>query len=212
MSTQQALIWGASGGIGSALTTLLAESGWIVYAAARNASSVPTGATLTLTFDADYEHSFESAVMRVAQETSSLNLVVYAVGDMVHEKLDSLGLANWEKVVRSNLTGAYLAASHTLPLMAEDGCMVFIGAYLDHLRLPKMGAYAAAKAGLAELATVLQKENRRKRIILVRPGATRTGFWDKVSLRLPADTKEPLEVASAIMGAVQSNHAGDLNL
>lgn len=212
MSNQQALIWGASGGIGRALTTLLAENGWLVYAAARNASLVPSVAALVLTFDADYEHSFESAVMRVAQETSALNLMVYAVGDMAHEKLDDMGLNGWDRVVRSNLTGAYLAAVQTMPLMAEDGSMVFIGAYLDHLRLPKMGAYAAAKAGLAEMATVLQKENRKKRIILVRPGATRTGFWDKVSLRLPENAKDPREVASAIMNAVNNGHSGDLDL
>jgi 3-oxoacyl-[acyl-carrier protein] reductase len=208
----EALIWGASGGIGSALVTELKQAQWKVYGAARNTSAIPSQANLALSFDADYEHGFESATMRVAQESDGLDLVVYAVGGIAYEKLDAMSQEGWNTTIRSNLTGAFLCVSHCLPLLKEGGHMVFIGAYLDHIRLLKFGAYVAAKAGLQELVTVLQKENRKHKFTLVRPGATDTAFWKNVAIKLPADAKQPTRVASAIIEHVIAGKSGDLDL
>ncbi len=207
-----ALIWGASGGIGAALVAHLGSMGWQVYGAARHTSRIPRSAQLALDFDADYEHSFEAVTMRVAQETTELDLMVYAVGDVAYAKLSEMGLKGWHATLQSNLTGAYLAALYGLDLLKEGGHLVYIGAYLDHIRLPKMGAYVAAKAGLAELVTVLQKEHRKHRFTVVRPGATATGFWDKVTLKLPADAKQPNQVAAAIVQHHINGGSGDLDL
>jgi NAD(P)-dependent dehydrogenase (short-subunit alcohol dehydrogenase family) len=208
----EALIWGASGGIGRALVTELKHDGWRVFGAARNTSNIPREADFALSFDADYEHGFESTAMRVAQESEGLRLMVYAVGDIAYDKLESIGLDGWNKTIRSNLTGAFVASQQCLPLMQEGGHMVFIGAYLDHLRILKMGAYVSAKAGLQELVTVLQKEQRKHKFTLVRPGATKTAFWDKVTLKLPPDAKEPQVVARAIIEHVNADKSGDLDL
>lgn len=208
----QALIWGASGGMGRALVTQFSSMGYTVYGAARDASHIPTTAALAVNFEADYEHGFESATMRVAQETTELDVMVYAVGDIAYDRLDSMGLHGWDRTMRSNVTGAFLAATHTMTIMKEGGHFVFVGAYLEHLRIPRMGAYVAAKAALAELVIVLQKENRKYKYTLVRPGATVTGFWDKVSLKLPADAKTAEQVAHAIAERVESGESGDLDL
>ncbi len=208
----EALIWGASGGIGSALVTTLKGEGWRVYGAARNTAVIPLECDLALDFDADYEHSFEAVTMRVAQEADTIDLMVYAVGDVAYDKLDGMNSEGWRKTIQSNLTGAYLAYSYGKDLMVEGSHSIFIGAYVEHIRLPKMGAYTAAKAGLAEFVTIMQKENRKQRYTLVRPGATDTAFWNKVALKLPADSKKPAEVASAILAHHQSGQNGDLNL
>lgn len=209
----QALIYGASGGIGAALVTLLKARDWAVYGAARHAAAIPSSADLALDFDADFEHSYEAVAMRVAQESTEIDMVVYAVGDVVYDKVTEMGLKGWNATLQSNLTGAFLAVTYSLDLMAENAQMVFIGAYLDHIRLPKMGAYVAAKAGLDELSIVLQKEHRKKRFTVVRPGATDTGFWPKVApLKLPADAKQPSQVAEAILKHHLSGTTGDLNL
>lgn len=208
----QALIFGASGGIGAALVTLLKANSWNVYGAARNTAAIPLTADLALDFDADYEHSFEAVAMRVAQESTDIDLVVYAVGDIAYGKLDEIGTQGWHNTIQSNLTGAYLAARYSFDLMTENGRLVFIGAYLDHIRLPKMGAYVIAKAGLDELATTLQKEHRKRHITVVRPGATDTGFWKKIALKLPADAKPPSQIAQAILTHHLEGRAGDLNL
>lgn len=207
-----AVVWGASGGIGAALVTVLHQAGWRVLAVAREPGRVPAQAGFVCSFDAANPASFKEAGTLLAHETQGAELVVYAAGDLRAELLRKMSAADWEAVLASNLTGAFLAASHSLYLLNEGGLMAFIGAYVDHVTLPKMGAYAAAKAGLEALVTVLRKENRRQRFALVRPGAVNTGFWQKAPFKLPADAKTPQAVASAILAHYQSGQDGDLNL
>lgn len=207
-----ALIWGASGGIGRALVQELNENGWAVYAAARRTENIPDEAEATFEFDARDAASFEQTAMLVAQQAGQVDLVVYAAGDIAYEKLDSMDYAAWTATLDSNLNGAFLAAHESLPLMDQGTHMMFIGAYLDHIRLPKMGAYAVAKAGLAELVTLLAKENRRKHFTLVRPGAVDTAFYEQVSFSTPKNAKAPAVVAKAMREHYEAGQSGELNL
>jgi len=207
-----ALIWGASGGMGRALSRTLISKGWRVFGVGRHSEHILSESTLALEFEAADESSIQQVVMRVAQESEGLRLVAYLAGELAYEKLDSMGMEGWERTFASNVSGAFLATTHSLSLAEEGGHFVYIGAYLDHLHLPKMGAYVAAKAALQEMVTVLAKENRRHKFTLVRPGATDTPFWKQVSLRLPANAKTPQEVAEAIVARVENDGAGYLDL
>lgn len=207
-----ALIWGASGGMGRALVETLSNAGWRVFAAARSTEQIPDVAEQAYEFDAASEASFQQTMMFVGQETESLDLIAYLAGSLDYEKLDRMTADGWHATLNSNLTGAYLAAHHGLPLLRKGGHMVFIGAYIDHIRLPKMGAYAVAKAGLEELVTLLAKENRRQKFTLVRPGAVDTNFWDQVSFNKPEDAKSPSVVAQAILERYEQDVDGLLDL
>ena len=207
-----ALIWGASGGMGRALVTELKEAGWSVYAAARSTENVPTVADAVYEFEASSEQSFEEVARFAAQEAGEINLAVFAAGTLVFQKMDKMTLDEWRLTVDSNLTGAFLAALHGLPLMPKGGHMTFIGAYVDHIRFPKFGPYTVSKAGLAELVNILRKENRRMNFTLVRPGAVDTGFWDHVSINMPDDAKEPIAIAKAIITQYDKGEGIDLDL
>lgn len=208
----EALVWGASGGMGQALTRLLHEQGWKVYAAARTTSNVPDVADKVFEFDAANPHDYKEIAMLIAQESDGLNLVAYMAGNLSYDKLVDMGYEGWMATLDSNLNGAYLAANHSLNLMNKGAHLFFIGAYVDHVELPKMGAYAAAKAGLEELALLLAKENRRMNITLVRPGAVNTPFWEQVSFSMPDDAKDPSEVAQAIWDKYESGEGGNLDM
>ncbi|GAB4413788.1 MAG: SDR family oxidoreductase [Anaerolineae bacterium] len=207
-----ALIWGASGGIGAALVSTLHHAGWRVLAVARDVARIPAQASFVCSFDAANPASFKEASTLLAHETQGVELAVYAAGELRAELLKKMSLTDWDAVLVSNLTGAFLAASHSLYLLNEGGLMAFIGAYVDHVTLPKMGAYAAAKAGLETLVTVLRKENRRQRFAVVRPGAVNTALWQNAPFRLPADAKPPEAVAQAILAHYHSGGNDDLNL
>lgn len=207
-----ALIWGASGGLGQAFTQQLKADGWQVFAAARAVERVLPAADLIAEFEANSEQSIQQVVYQVAQHTPELDLMIYSAGGLVYDKLDAMPLAGWVATFDSNVKGAFLAARHSLPLLVQGGHMIFIGAYSDHLRLPKMGAYAAAKAALAELVAILAKENRRHRFTLVRPGAVHTPFWEQVTFKRPADAKAPQQVAAAVIAHHLAGNAGELNL
>lgn len=209
---KNALIWGAAGEIGKAIVEELSGNGWTIHAAARDSSEISLNADLV--YEADFEDpaSVERAVYAISQEVDSIDLWLYAAGDILSEKVPDMNPQNWQRIISANLTGAYHAIHYSLPLLAEDAHLFFIGAVSERMRLPGLSAYAAAKSGLEAFAEALSKEQRKKRVTVVRPGAVATSFWEKVPFRMPDDAAPPEKVARKIFEAYQAGHKGQLDL
>jgi NAD(P)-dependent dehydrogenase (short-subunit alcohol dehydrogenase family) len=208
----EALIWGASGGIGSALALLLKERQWRVFAAARDESRIPAGMDATYAFDAGDPFTFDAASMAVAQSSDGIDLAVYAAGVMQAQPITGFEPEQWRAVMDANLNGAFLAAKASANVMREGGSFMIIGAHVDKVMLPRFGAYAAAKAALEPLVHVLGKEQRKFRFVLVRPGAVDTPFWANVPFRLPAGAASARAVAEAILAGYEGGHSGALDV
>jgi NAD(P)-dependent dehydrogenase (short-subunit alcohol dehydrogenase family) len=208
----KALICGAAGEIGSALADQLNEDGWLTLAVARDSEAIPSGADRTYEADFQKPASVEQAVYTISQDADGIDLMCYAAGDILSSKVADLQPDDWDRVISANLSGAYLAVHYSLPLLSQGAHIFLIGAVSERLRLPGLSAYAAAKAGLEAFAQALAKEQRSKRITVVRPGAVATSFWEKVPLRMPADAPPPAKVARKILEAYHSGHKGQLDL
>ncbi|MFQ3633182.1 SDR family NAD(P)-dependent oxidoreductase [Roseiflexus sp.] len=210
---QTALIWGAAGGIGRALVDTLSRNGWRVLGIARDAtalSDTPADAySADITRDADVA---AAALWAAQQSDGAVHLWVYAVGDMLGKLLLDTTSDEWERIICANVTGAHLAVTHSLALVPAGGHLVFIGAYVDRIMLPKLGAYAASKAALDTYVTVLGKEVRDRRITNVRVGAVDTPLWRKAPFRLPKGALAPADVAAAVLRAHTEGHRGNLDI
>ena len=206
------IIWGARGDIGGAVLDLMIEQGWQTIAIARMNAGLEARTPYCYEADFCHLHEIEQVVQSVAQEFDEIDLWIYAAGDIVYKKVEDLELPVWHRMFEANLCGPYLAARSCLPLLAEDAHMFFLGAVSESLRLPGFTAYAAAKAGLEAFAEAFAKENRKKKITVVRPGAVATKFWDHVPLKLPADAVSPQKVAASILEAYHKGQTGHLNL
>lgn len=207
-----ALIWGASGGIGRALVTTLKDMNWQVFGVARHDELIPDNADMALHFDADDPFSFDKAIMTVAQTVESVDLVVYAAGGIRANTLEKLDLEDWNAVISANLTGAFLAATKSLQLLDKNGHLMLISAHVENIIFPRMGAYAAAKAGLETMFTILQKENRKRKLSIVRPPAVDTAFWENAPVKLPDSAIQSDVVAQAILTHYETGDAGELTL
>jgi NAD(P)-dependent dehydrogenase (short-subunit alcohol dehydrogenase family) len=207
-----ALIWGASGGIGRALVRILKQNGWQVFAAARDITRIPDEADFTYTFDAAIPATISETQLLVAQDSRGLDLVIYAAGSLRPALLKKTEPDDWSVVIDANLTGAFLAASGSLYMLNDAGHLMFMGAYVDHVTLPKMASYAVAKAGLETMVDILRKENRRQRFSVVRPGAVDTAFWENAPFKKPANAKSPEAIAQAILEHYNKGENSDLNL
>lgn len=209
---QTAMVWGAAGGIGRAITTALVENGFTVVAAARQTAGLDAVTPHVIDADVNDPFSVQQAVQLAAQSVTTVDLWIYAAGDIASATVEDMDLATWERILSANLTGAYLAVHHSLPLLAEDAHLVFLGAVSERLRLPGLSAYASAKAGLEAFAEALRKEQRKRRVTVVRPGAVDTPLWDKVPLNLPGHAASPEDVARRILDAHASGHKGVLDI
>jgi NAD(P)-dependent dehydrogenase (short-subunit alcohol dehydrogenase family) len=207
-----ALVWGAAGGMGRALIDQLNNSGWRVFAASRDKEGIPDGVYERYRFDAADYNSIREIAIDLAHQTEGFDLWVYAAGELRADLISKMSPDTWSAVLNSNLSGAFLTISQTVHLLKDGGQALFIGAYVDHLILPKMGAYAVAKAGLEPMINVLQKENRKVNFTLLKPGAVATDFWKNAPFRMPADAKSPDIVAQAIVTQFENGQRGILAL
>ena len=209
-----ALIWGASGDIGHALIKQLVADDWTVYAVTRRPGDGDLKSLTPHVMDADVSVPYEVqlAITSISQETKQVDLFIFASGDITSSRVSEMAPEAWERILAANLTGAYLTTHFSLPLLAPDAHLVFLGAISERLRLPGLAAYAAAKAGLEAFAEALGKEERKRRVMVVRPGAVATPFWDKVPLRLPKDAATPEKVANRILSAYLEGTTGTLDL
>ena len=206
------MIWGATGGVGRALVDELLDKEWSVVAVSRDEEALTGRVACSLRADVGDAFSVQRAVQAAAHEVDNVALWVYAAGDIAAAPVEEMTPAVWARILAANLTGAYHAAHYSWPLLAPDAHLVFVGAVSERLRLPGLSAYAAAKAGLEAFADALRKEQRRRRVTVVRPSAVATPLWDKVPLRMPKDAPPPSKVAGRILAAYEEGHSGLLDL
>ena len=207
-----AMVWGAAGGIGRAVTEEFAANGWDVVALSRHEDLLLNVATHSFHVDLGDAFSVQRATQSAAFEVTAIDVWVYAAGDIAAAPVEDMSPEVWNRILSANLTGAYLAAHYSMPLLASEAHLFFIGAISERLRLPGLSAYSAAKAGIEALAETLRKEQRKRRVTVVRPAAVDTPLWDKVPLRMPKGAPSPSKVAARIMAAYEEGHSGQLDL
>ena len=183
-----------------------------MFGAARDFTQIPPEVDGEALFQTGDPSSIERVVLLVAQASEGSDLVAHAAGGLEAGALRTLPGHAWSQVLESNLSGAQRAAAASLNLLRDGGHMMFFGAYGDHLILPKMGAYASAKAGLEPMVRILAKENRGHKFTLIRPGAVDTPFWKQAPFSLPKNAKSPDEVVSALLAHYHAGSRGELNL
>jgi NAD(P)-dependent dehydrogenase (short-subunit alcohol dehydrogenase family) len=207
-----ALIWGASGGIGRAMAARLDREQWMVLGISRHPSDLQGLTPHAFEADVADPAQVERAVNRVRQVASEVDLWLYAAGFITATKIPEMTPDLWNRVLDANLTGAFLATRASLPLLAPRAHLFYLGAQDARLRLPGLTAYAASKAALEAFTVALAKEQRRRRVTLVRPQAVDTDFWDLVPFKKPAHAMAPEALADRIFEAYHEGHKGLLDL
>jgi 3-oxoacyl-[acyl-carrier protein] reductase len=206
------MIWGAGGGIGRAFVKRLADDGWHVVALAQRIENVHSRAASIHEIDVDSPETIEHAVHVVSREVEKVDLWVYAIGDIILNKIQDLVPEEWARIVKTNLSCAHLASQYSLPLLADDAHLVFIGAMSERLHLPGLAPYVATKAGLESIAETMRKEQRDRRVTLVQPSFLTSSFWEKVPFSMPSQAQDPEELTDQVLKAVRAGHSGVLNL
>jgi NAD(P)-dependent dehydrogenase (short-subunit alcohol dehydrogenase family) len=207
-----AMIWGAAGGIGRAILAKLSDDGWFTIAFSRDSSSLVDPSHVAL--DAHFHDPIQvaQAVALSAQEVDEVDLWIYAAGDILSANVADMALDEWQQIIDANLTGPFLTLHHSLPLLASDAHIVLLGAISERLRLPGFSAYAAVKSGLEAFAEALRKEQPKKRVTVIRPGAVATPLWEKVPIKLPRNAVSPQKIAEKLLEAYHQSHKGQLTL
>ncbi|HEY2060543.1 MAG TPA: SDR family oxidoreductase [Amycolatopsis sp.] len=169
------LITGASQGIGRTIALELANRGHRVIATARRPdmlADLPVDERLRL--DVTDQDSVDEAMAAAGE----VDVLVSNAGATLRAPLESVPLAEVERIYQLNTIGALRVAQGVLPAMRERGSgrLVFVSSIQGRLVLPVIGAYGASKWALEAIAETLAIETRPfgVKVSIVQPGAVAT--------------------------------------
>jgi gluconate 5-dehydrogenase len=163
LTGRRALVTGSSKGIGAALAAGLAEAGAELVLNGRDAGALErarqelaekTGAKVhTAAFDVTDETAVRRAVREIEDGLGPLDILVNNTGVQHREPMLEVSAANFERVLHTNLTSAFLVGRTVAAAMVErgHGKIVNICSVQTWLARPGIAAYAASKGGLAML-------------------------------------------------------------
>ena len=205
--TGQAIVIGATGGIGSALIDVLAAQGWAVTGLSRR-SDPP--------LDLLDEASIAAAAELFRAADPPIRLIIDATG-FLHDagfsperSLRELDPDHFARAFALNATGPALVMKHFLPLLPREGRSVFatlsarVGSISDN-RLGGWHAYRASKAALNQILRSASIEMKRRKpqaiCIALHPGTVATRLSAPFS-KSGLDVRRPDEAAQDLLAVI----------
>lgn len=197
-----ALVTGASQGIGRATSLALAEAGAKVVIAARSAEKLTSlvgeiaaagGEAFALPMDVAEAGQVKNGFQQLLAKFSRLDILVNNAAITRDTLALRMKLDDWDAVVRTNLTGAYLCIQQALGAMLRQrsGRIINISSVVAETGNAGQANYVASKAGLIGLTRAIAVEVASRSITVnaVAPGFIETPMTDP----LPAELKEKMK-------------------
>jgi 3-hydroxy acid dehydrogenase/malonic semialdehyde reductase len=190
MCYQNALVTGATSGIGRAITEQLAAMGLHVYALGRKQSmleSLSKNSTITpIAVDVTDREAVHAMLDDLAIDVFVNNAGVMPPPVPFYEiEQDDI-----DNTLEVNLSAAFALTRQLLPGMVERRCghVFFIGSTAGHAAFPNMSVYGASKAAIASLAASLRCDlaGSGVRVTEVVPGRVKTALYDSALGKLGA--------------------------
>lgn len=204
------LVTGGGRGLGAAICDTLGSHGAKVVvtdidevsaqAMADNLSS-GEGEACGLALDVGNEEQVKRVLAQSVERFGRLDAVVNNAGIDVTIGIKELKTEDWERVLRTNLTGPFLMAKHCLEHLAPGGHIVNIASTAARRAWPNASVYHASKWGLMGLTHALHAELRSAgvKVSAVIAGGMRTPFLlDRFPDIDPGVLQDPYNVARAV--------------
>jgi len=155
MTDRVALVTGAAHGIGLGVTRRLLRDGWRVVGL--DTAPVPPHPGLRgVRADVSDEAAVNQVFAGLQAQEGRLDAVVSNAGVMVRKPVADLSLAEWQRVIGTNLTAAFLLARAAGPLLRQSrGSIVTVASTRARMSEPDTESYAASKGGLVALTHAL---------------------------------------------------------
>jgi 3-oxoacyl-[acyl-carrier protein] reductase len=196
VSGRVALVTGASQGIGRAVAVKLAASGATVAVAARNQEKLVElveqieaagGKASAFPVDVADEEQIKAAFKAALGQFGKIDILVNNAGITRDQLVMRMKRADWDSVLNTNLTSAYLCIQQVIGSMLKQrwGRIINITSVFGQMGQAGQANYAASKAGLIGLTMAIAREVGSRNITCnaVAPGfietAMTSGFSDE---------------------------------
>ena len=184
----KAIVTGASSGIGKATALRLGREGANVcvnyysdqeHSAAEDVVAsierAGPGKAVTVQADVGIEEDVERLVAEAVRAFGGVDILVNNAGIEKQIPLLETSQQDWERILRTNLTGAFLCLREAGKVMAEGtgGVIVNMSSVHEFIPWPGFAPYCASKSGIKLLMETAARELAPKgiRLINIAPGA-----------------------------------------
>jgi len=215
---RNALVTGASRGIGAAVARRLAADGfrvWINYRSNRDAAEKllaeireAGGDALLLPFDVASREAIQATLVPALEREGPLSVLVNNAGVTADNLLPRISDEDWERVIETNLSGAFRITRAAIRGMLRRrwGRIVNVASVSGEMGNAGQSSYAAAKAGLIGFTRALAREYGSRNVLVnsVSPGFVDTDMTaglptDAIAEQIPLRrTARPEEVAGVV--------------
>ncbi len=216
---QIALVTGASGGIGKAISIALAQTGRFVYlnfnSNRKKAEAIlediisKGGNGALLQFDVKSKEASEKAIQKIIMEKGKIDILVNNAGIRDDMLMVWMKKENWQTVLDTNLTGFFNVTRLVVKNMLSKrfGRIINISSTSGQTGQAGQVNYSASKAGLIGATKALAREIAKRNITVnaVAPGFIETEMIDGLPLKEIAKTipagrlGKPCEVAATVL-------------
>lgn len=189
-----ALVTGASRGIGRACAKLLANSGYRVVLASRSLDKLQElareiveagGQANAIEIDMESHESIANAMALAAKDFGRIDILINNAGITKDGLAVRMKPADWERVLATNLSGAFYAIQQVLPAMMRErwGRIVNVSSVVGEMGNAGQANYVASKAGLIGLTKSLAHEvgSRNITVNAIAPGFIETDMTQVLS-------------------------------
>ncbi len=199
LSGKVAIVTGGNGGIGLGIAQGLGQAGAKLAIVGRNTEKsrtasqwlqAQTGAEcLAVTADVGRLEDVDRAVADITKRFGRIDILFNNAGINIRKQPEELTLAEWQEVINTNLTSAFLVSKAVYPSIKRGGGgkIVNIGSMTSIFGSPFASAYAATKGGIVQLtksmALAWAKDNIQVNSIL--PGWFDTELTEKAREEIP---------------------------
>jgi NAD(P)-dependent dehydrogenase (short-subunit alcohol dehydrogenase family) len=195
-----AIVTGGGQGIGKAIVKKLLQDGWRVVFAEMDAEAGretlheyhSLGELIFVHADISNETAVKAIIKETVETFRRIDALINNAGIMIRKPIAKLSLAEWNKVIGVNLTGAFLCAKYTTPHLAKKkGSIINIASTRALMSEPDTEAYSATKGAIVALTHALALSLGPKvRVNCISPGWIETSEWQKKKHRKTAKHSE----------------------
>jgi len=187
-----AIVTGGNGGLGRAIAARLERSGITVIVFDVVAAQPADAQRRSYRVDVGDERAVADGVAAVLADEGRIDILINNAGVLgpVAPATD-VSLEEWNRTIRTNLTGTFVCSKLIAPVMVKAGWgrIVNISSLQGKEGTELAGAYAVSKAGQIALAKVMAKELARTGVTVncIAPTVVDIGLVDRIDETRKAD-------------------------